>query len=149
MNKPKTFLWSSLVFLLMWMTSCWRNILEAWVSSRQGPQRAWPATFKWIQMDSTWPPTFRWIQMDSDGFNLASNIQMDSDGFNLPSTVRWIKLGLQQSPFPDGFVGNLFSLHEDRQKKKLLKVCDSASPLNLNPSIVLQIFWLFVCFFSH
>ena len=87
------------------------------------------------------------IQMDSDGFNLASNIQMDSDGFNLPSTVRWIKLGLQQSPFPDGFVGNLFTLHEDRQKKKLLKVCDSASPLNLNPSIQLQIFWLFVCFF--
>ena len=88
------------------------------------------------------------IQMDSDGFNLATNIQMDSDGFNLPSTVRWIKLGLQQSPFPDGFVGNLFTLHEDRQKKKLLKVCDSASPLNLNPSIQLQIFWLFVCFFT-
>ena len=85
------------------------------------------------------------IQMDSDGFNLACNIQMDSDGFNLPSTVRWIKLGsLQQSPFPDGFVGNIFTLHEDRQKKKLLKVCDSASPLNLNPSIQLQIF----CFFS-
>ena len=78
---------------------------------------------------------------------LACNIQMDSDGFNLPSTVRWIKLGLQQPPFPDGFVGNLFTLHEDRQKKKLLKVCDSASPLNLNPSIQLQIFWLFVCFF--
>ena len=89
------------------------------------------------------------IQMDSDGFNLASNIQRDSDGFNLPSTVRWIKLGLQQSPFPDGFVGNLFTPHEDRQKKKLLKVCDSASPLNLNPSIQLQIFWLFVCLFSH
>ena len=87
------------------------------------------------------------IQMDSDGFNLASNIQMDSDGFHLPSTVRWITLGLQQSPFPDGFVGNLFTLHEDRQKKKLLKVCDSASPLNLNPSIQLQKFWLFVCFF--
>ena len=79
---------------------------------------------------------------------LACNIQMDSDGFNLPSTVRWIKLGLQQSPFPDGFVGNIFTLHEDRQKKKLLKVCDSASPLNLNPSIQLQIFWLFVCFFT-
>ena len=78
---------------------------------------------------------------------LACNIQMDSDGFNLPSTVRWIKLGLQQSPFPDGFVGNIFTLHEDRQKKKLLKVCDSASPLNLNPSIRLQIFWLFVCLF--
>ena len=78
---------------------------------------------------------------------LACNIQMDSDGFNLPSTVRWIKLGLQQSPFPDGFVGNIFTLHEDRQKKKLLKVCDSASPLNLNPSIQLQIFWLFVCLF--
>ena len=73
------------------------------------------------------------IQMDSDGFNLATNIQMDStcpqqsDGLNLAC--------------------NLFTLHEDRQKKKLLKVCDSASPLNLNPSIQLQIFWLFVCFF--
>ena len=87
------------------------------------------------------------IQMDSDGFNCATNIQMDSDGFHLPSTVRWIKLGLQQSPFPDGFVGNIFTLHEDRQKKKLLKVCDSASPLNLSSSIQLQIFWLFVCFF--
>ena len=76
---------------------------------------------------------------------LACNIQMDSDGFNLPSTVRWIKLGsLQQSPFPDGFVGNLFTLHEDRQKKKLLKVCDSATPLNLSPSIELQIFWSLV-----
>ena len=108
------------------------------------------------------------IQMDSDGFNLACNIQMDSDGFHLPSTFRWIQLGLQHpdgfhlpstfrwiqlglqhSPFLDGFVGNLFTLHEDRQKKKLLKVCDSASPLNLNPSIRLQIFWLFGWVFFH
>ena len=41
--RAGTFLWSSLAFLLMWMTSCWRNILLAWVSSLQGPHRAWPA----------------------------------------------------------------------------------------------------------
>ena len=43
-NKMITFLCNSLAFLLMWMTSCWRNIFDACVSSRQGPQRAWPET---------------------------------------------------------------------------------------------------------
>ena len=37
-----TRLWMSLVFLDMWMTSCWENILARWVSSRQVPQSAWP-----------------------------------------------------------------------------------------------------------
>ena len=40
-----TFLCNSFAFLLMWMTSCCRNIFEACVSSRQGPHNAWPETF--------------------------------------------------------------------------------------------------------
>ena len=41
-----TFLCISFVFLDMWMTSCWENILARWVSSRQGPQRACPTKIK-------------------------------------------------------------------------------------------------------
>ena len=44
-TRTITFLCNSLAFLLMWMTSCWRNILDACVSSRQGPHRACPETF--------------------------------------------------------------------------------------------------------
>ena len=85
------------------------------------------------------------IQMDLDGFNLASNIQMDS---TCPQQSDGLNLACNSHPFQMDSSATIFTLHEDRQKKKLLKVCDSASPLNLNPSIQLQIFWLFV-FFSH
>ena len=53
-----TFLCISFVFLDMWMTSCWENILARWVSSRQGPQRACPTKIKRIQFQKRLLDTF-------------------------------------------------------------------------------------------
>ena len=85
------------------------------------------------------------IQMDSDGFNLASNIQMDSDGFNLPSTVRWIKLGLQHSPFPDGCRQSFHSSRGSTEEKIIesLRLRQSTQSQSLHPIANILVVCLF------